>query len=60
MKSHVSSSVIGYKPSAPRFLSFGCSLGIESIPQGLSVHEREVGLGAHPVGIDIEQIKTTT
>jgi glucosylglycerol-phosphate synthase/sucrose-6F-phosphate phosphohydrolase len=58
VKSHFPAEVIGHKPCAPRFLSFGCSLGIQSTPTGLRINDREIGLGAHPVGIDSSQIAT--
>ena len=56
VKSHIPAQVVDYRPCAPRFLSFGCSLGIEEVPTELKINKRRIGLGVHPVGVDPKQI----
>jgi len=41
---------------APRFLTYGCAVGIEDMTTRILVQDRELSLGAHPVGLDIERI----
>lgn len=41
---------------APRFLSYGCAVGLESMTTRIYVHGRSIGLGAHPVGLDLKRI----
>jgi len=43
-------------PCAPRFLTFGCALGVDSMTTALEVGGRRVALGAHPVGTDVDLI----
>ncbi|MCB0343566.1 MAG: glucosylglycerol-phosphate synthase [Bdellovibrionales bacterium] len=56
VKSHVPAREIERVPSAPRYLTFGCSLGVESHATAIEVHNRVIKLGTHPVGIDSKQI----
>ena len=42
---------------APRFLTYGCAVGLESMVTRMRVGDREVGLGAHPVGTDLGRIR---
>jgi len=42
---------------APRFLTYGCALGIDRMSTRIRVHGRTVGLGAHPVGLDVGRIR---
>ncbi|MDQ1816956.1 glucosylglycerol-phosphate synthase [Massilia sp. CCM 9210] len=37
---------------APRFLTYGCALGVDKMATCIDVGGRQVGLGAHPVGTD--------
>lgn len=59
VKSHVPARELVREPSAPRYLTFGCSLGVESYPTAIEVHERTIRLGAHPVGVNPGQIGRT-
>lgn len=41
---------------APRFLTFGCAVGLDRMTTTISVHGRRIGLGAHPVGLDLTRV----
>ena len=43
---------------APRFLTYGCAMGLDEMTKSIEVHGRKVGLGAHPVGLDVERIRS--
>lgn len=43
---------------APRFLTYGCALGLEEMVTEVEVLGRKVGLGAHPVGLDLDRIRS--
>lgn len=42
---------------APRFLTYGCAVGLERMTTLLDTSTRSVRLGAHPVGLDIERVR---
>lgn len=42
---------------APRFLTYGCAVGLEEMVTQIEVNGRLIGLGAHPVGLDINRAK---
>lgn len=42
---------------APRFLTYGCAVGMDEMSTRIRVGDREVGLGAHPVGTDLKRIE---
>ena len=42
---------------APRFLSYGCAVGLDTMTTRIRVAGREIGLGAHPVGTDLGRIR---
>jgi glucosylglycerol-phosphate synthase len=42
---------------APRFMTYGCALGIEEIVTKVRSGGRVTRLGAHPVGINVERIE---
>lgn len=48
--------VQGGVPCAPRYLTFGCALGVDRMHTALEVAGRRVTLGAHPVGTDARLI----
>lgn len=48
--------IVERKGCAPRFLSYGCAVGLESMTTQIEVHGRRIGLGAHPVGLDLGRI----
>ena len=41
---------------APRYLTYGCAVGLDSMTSAIEVHGRVVRLGAHPVGLDVDKI----
>jgi len=41
---------------APRFLTYGCAVGLDETTTRIRVGDRAVGLGAHPVGTDLKRI----
>lgn len=43
---------------APRFLTYGCAVGLEEMTTKIKVYDRTVTLGAHPVGLDLNRVKT--
>ena len=45
------------KSCAPRFLTFGCAMGLDETTTTIEVNGRRIGLGAHPVGLDMERIE---
>jgi glucosylglycerol-phosphate synthase len=45
--------VLGRMACAPRFLTYGCALGIDTVTTAIEVGGRRVGLGTHPVGTDV-------
>lgn len=49
--------VVGKESCAPRFLTYGCAVGLDSMTTRLRIGHREVGLGAHPVGTDVGRIR---
>ena len=42
---------------APRFLTFGCAVGVETMVTELQLEDRRVRLGAHPIGTDVGRIR---
>ena len=42
---------------APRFLTYGCALGVDTMTTAIEAGGRRVGLGAHPVGTDVAMIE---
>ncbi len=56
VRTHAPMEVISRVPCTPRFLSFGCALGIDEVTRELRVGDRTVRLGAHPVGINVHAI----
>lgn len=49
--------VLDSAPCAPRFLTFGCALGVDRMHTALEVGGRRVTLGAHPVGTNTALIE---
>lgn len=49
--------VVASAPCAPRFLTYGCALGVDSTTTAIEVGDRRVMLGAHPVGTDVALIE---
>ncbi len=42
---------------APRFFTYGCAVGLEEMTTEIQVSGRRIGIGAHPVGLDIDRVK---
>lgn len=42
---------------APRFLTYGCAVGLDEMSVEIRVNDRTIGLGAHPVGLDLNRVK---
>ena len=42
---------------APRFITYGCAVGLERMTTALDTGTRQVRLGAHPVGLDIDRVR---
>lgn len=49
-------NVIERRACAPRYLSFGCAVGLDEVTAVIEVHGRRIGLGVHPIGVDLERI----
>lgn len=47
-----------HRHCAPRFATYGCALGLERMTSAVDTGSRTVRLGAHPVGLDIERIRS--
>lgn len=45
------------KACAPRYLTYGCAVGLDMMTTQIEVHGRRIGLGAHPVGLDLGRIQ---
>jgi len=43
---------------APRFITYGCAVGLERMTTAVDTGNRVVKLGAHPVGLDIERVRS--
>ncbi|TAM11825.1 MAG: glucosylglycerol-phosphate synthase [Nevskiaceae bacterium] len=41
---------------APRFMTYGCAVGLDEMTTRIQADGRVVGLGAHPVGVDVKNI----
>ncbi|MFN3988080.1 MAG: glucosylglycerol-phosphate synthase [Rhodocyclaceae bacterium] len=48
--------VLETRSCAPRFLTYGCAVGLDEMSGAIRVHGRRIGLGAHPVGLDVGRI----
>lgn len=42
---------------APRFVTYGCAVGLERMTTAVDTGSRVVKLGAHPVGLDIDRVR---
>lgn len=49
--------VLETKACAPRYLTYGCAVGLDEVTTAIEVHGRRIGLGAHPVGLDVGRIE---
>lgn len=51
--------VLEESSAAPRFLTYGCAVGLDRYATCIEAGHRIVRLGAHPVGLDVQRVKTT-
>ncbi len=49
--------IVERRACAPRYLTYGCAVGLETMTSRIEVHGRQIGLGAHPVGLDLDRIR---
>ncbi|WP_022962194.1 glucosylglycerol-phosphate synthase [Halopseudomonas pelagia] len=49
--------VLETQDCAPRFLTYGCAVGLDNMTRTMAVHGRHIGLGAHPVGLDVGRVE---
>src|SRR5690606_9299963 len=49
VKTHAPMEVVQRVPCTPRFLSYGCALGVDEVTREIRVGDRHVRVGAHPV-----------
>ncbi len=50
-------NVLERRACAPRYLTYGCAVGLDEMTTSIEVHGRQIGLGAHPVGVDLMRIR---
>jgi len=50
-------NVIERRSCAPRFLTYGCAMGLDRMTSCVEVDGRTVRLGAHPVGLDVKRVQ---
>ena len=41
---------------APRFLTYGCAVGLDEMTTEIKINDRYIRLGAHPVGLDLKRV----
>jgi glucosylglycerol-phosphate synthase len=56
VRSYTPVDVLESVPCAPRFVTYGCALGVDTVTSAIEVGGNRVTLGAHPVGIDVDLI----
>jgi hydroxymethylpyrimidine pyrophosphatase-like HAD family hydrolase len=56
VRSYTPVDVLESVPCAPRFITYGCALGVDTMTSAIEVAGHHIRLGAHPVGIDVELI----
>lgn len=57
VRSTFPAEVVSRASCAPRFLTYGCAVGVDSMATELSLDGRRVRLGAHPIGTDVGRIE---
>ena len=58
VRTHAPMEVVERVPTTPRFRSFGCALGVDEMVREIRVGTRQIRMGAHPVGINVEAIES--
>lgn len=56
LKSNYPIQIQKIKSSAPRYLTYGCALGVDHFTTDVRIGSKDLILGAHPVGIDTKKI----
>ncbi len=49
--------VVSSENCAPRFVTYGCAVGVEQMSSIIEVGGRRIHLGAHPVGLDVARVR---
>ena len=49
--------VLSRSSCSPRFMTFGCAVGVEDMATELVAEGRRVRIGAHPIGTDLQRIR---
>ncbi len=49
--------VLSRSSCAPRFLTYGCAVGLDEMTSEIKVYDRRIRLVAHPVGLDLNRVK---
>ncbi|MCK2096175.1 glucosylglycerol-phosphate synthase [Thauera aromatica] len=49
--------VLETRACAPRYLTYGCAVGLDEVSTVIEAGGRRIGLGAHPVGLDVERVR---
>lgn len=57
VRSHAKTRVVERQSCAPRFLTFGCAMGVDEMTTEIEVGGRHIRLGANPVGINVDGIQ---
>jgi glucosylglycerol-phosphate synthase len=51
--------VLERRACAPRFVTYGCAVGLEQYTTAMEVNGRVVRMGAHPAGLDVNRVKAS-
>ncbi|MBR9988408.1 MAG: glucosylglycerol-phosphate synthase [Gemmatimonadetes bacterium] len=57
VRTHAPLDILERVPTTPRFRSFGCALGVDEMVREIQVGDRNIRMGAHPVGINVQAIE---
>jgi len=58
LRAHAPLKTVERRSCAPRFTSYGCALGLDEMTTVVESEHRRIGIGAHPVGIDLARIES--
>jgi glucosylglycerol-phosphate synthase len=57
LRASVPFKVVSRVSCAPRFLTFGCAMGVQTMVTEIELADGRVRLGAHPIGTDVARIR---
>lgn len=57
VRSNMPVEILEREICAPTYLTYGCALGVEEMPQKIRSSYGIIGVGAHPVGVDNDKIQ---